>query len=255
MKYNRINFALVLFVLSTTLMLGSTIEAFAVDSEGRGEGGVGSIEACLNLGQPPNFAPCDTADEWKGGNITNDAGYKEGSSIPVRVDITGLESAPWQKLVIGWDITKTQGNTVKHTFDYVTSFDRNDSPHPCLEALPKDVCENWVDASIAIPPPTANTEDGVNGTSIEQPISSFNSLPANEKLFHIFAPNGESIQINSIGYVTEGDPSTNGANTEKTKLFVNYTTSSSNVIAAVGAHIASPLDWDNAAVSVQGKSF
>ena len=92
MKYKTLNIALVLFVLSTTVIFSSAIDAFAADPDGRGSSGVGSIEACLNAGQPPNFWPCDTADEWSGGNITNEAGYREGSSIPVRVDITGLEN-------------------------------------------------------------------------------------------------------------------------------------------------------------------
>ncbi|MGA0297293.1 MAG: hypothetical protein ACO3K2_08175, partial [Nitrosopumilaceae archaeon] len=124
MNYKTLNIALVLFVLSTTIIFSSAIDAFAADPNGRGSSGVGSIEACLNQGQPPNFWPCDTEDEWSGGNITNEAGYREGSSIPVRVDITGLENntegadAKFQELVISWDITKTQANIVKHTFDY-----------------------------------------------------------------------------------------------------------------------------------------
>jgi hypothetical protein len=267
MKYNSLNIALVLFVLSTTIILSSTINAYAADADGRGDSGVGSIEACLNAGQPPNFWPCDTADEWSGGNITNEAGYREGSSIPVRVDITSLENsteAKFQELVVSWDITKTQGNIVKHTFDYITSFDRNDSPHPCLDALPLDVCENWVKDTIAIPAPgnlttSASTMDGVNGTNtnatLGQPLSSFNSLPSNERLFTMFAPIGQNITINEIRYNSEGDPSNTGSNTESTELWINYTSSSSHVIAAFGAHVASPDDWTQSAVSVNGKSF
>jgi hypothetical protein len=265
MKYNSLNIALVLFVLSTTIILGSTIDAFAADPDGRGDSGVGDIEACLNAGQPPNFWPCDTDDEWKGGNITNEAGYREGSSIPVRVDITGLENsteAEFQELVISWDITKTQGNIVKHTFDYITSFDRNDSPHPCLDALPLTVCQNWNKTTIAIPVPTIGTSvlDGsVNGTtwpSESLPFASFDALPEDEKLFTMFAPNGKTITINDIRYNHEGDPSDNGSNTESTELWINYTSSSSHVIAAFGAHVASPTDWaETSAVSVNGKSF
>ena len=204
------NFVVVLFVLSTTLILGSTIDAYAVDPDGRGDSGVGEIEACLNLGQPPNFFPCDTSVEWDGGNITNEAGYIEGSSIPMRVDITGLETtAPWHQLEIEWDITKTQNNAVKHTFDYITSFDRNDEPHPCLVAIPGEVCETWFSASKEIPPPMANTTNGIIGGS-EQPITSFNLLKSlNQTKFWMFAPNA-TITINDIGYVSEGDPSDAG---------------------------------------------
>jgi len=265
MKFINTKTALVLFVLFSTLMIGSTIDAYAVDANGRGSTGTGSVEACLNLGQPPNFSPCDTDAEWNGGNITNDASYKEGSSIPIRVDITGLETAaPWQKLVIGWDITKTQANTKKHTFDYITSFDRNDDPHPCLDALPLDVCENWVKVTKEIPQPgsvniLANTNDGVNATTTNstygQPLTSFLNLPQNERLFTMFVPKNNTLLIHDIGYVSEGNPSNTGGNTEKTKLYVNYTSSSPHVIAAFGAHIASPDDWTNPATSVDGKSF
>jgi len=257
MDFINTKFALALLVLVSIVMFSSTIDAYAVDNTGRGSTGVGSVEACLNLGLPPNFSPCDTGVEWSGGNITNEASYKEGSSIPVRVDITGIETAaPWQKLVVGWDITKTQAGTVKHTFDYITSFDRNDDPHPCLDSLPLDVCENWEKATIAIPVPnnSTSTMDGVNGTDF-QPKTSFESLPSDEKLFSLFVPKNSTIVIHDIGYVSEGDPSFSGGNTEQTQLYVNYTTSSSHVIAAFGAHVASPNDWLNPATSVTGKSF
>jgi hypothetical protein len=268
MKYNTLNIALVLFVLSTTIILGSTTNAYAVDSDGRGDSGVGHIEACLNAGQPPNFWPCDTDEEWKGGNITNDAGYREGSSIPVRIDITGLENdtagVTYHGLAIEWDITKTQNNTVKHTFDYITQFDRNDDPHPCLIAHNSselEVCENWVSATKPIPRPSllASTTNGTNSTTtlLPQPRASFDMLnqTEGEQEFYMFVPAGESVFINSIYYLSEGDPSFAGGNTESTTLFVNYTTSSSEAIAAFGAHVASPDDWDWHAVDVNGKSF
>jgi hypothetical protein len=257
MKYKINNLVLVLFVLSTIVILGSTIDAFAADEDGRGDDGVGDIEACLNRPNLPNLAPCDMEDEWSGGNITFEASFREGASIPVRVDITGLEESEdvdFHTLVFDWDITKTQGNIIKHTFDYITSFDRNDRPHPCLEALPKEVCENWSSANFTIPAPSFNTVNGtVNGTN--QPIDSFNSLPIEERQFWMFSPNGTTIDIFDVDYVFEGDPSFSGSNTETTQLFVNYTTTSTDVIAAFGAHIASPDDWDFHAVDVNGKSF
>ncbi|MGD8918856.1 MAG: Ig-like domain-containing protein, partial [Nitrosopumilaceae archaeon] len=254
MKYNIQKIALVLFVLSTSIIFSSTIDAYAIDSDGRGSTGVGAIEACLNQGQPPNYWPCDTADEWSGGNITFEAGYREGSSIPIRVDVTGLEvEAPWQKLVISWDITKTQGNTIKHTFDYITSFDRNDDPHPCLMAYPGEVCENWSSDYIQIPIPMRNSTDGTTN-STEQPSQSFRNLPLDQTQFWLFSPEG-NVTINDIGYVSEGDPSSQGGNTESTQLYVNFTTTDPHVIAAFGAHVASPDDWVNHAVDVNGKSF
>jgi len=258
MKYNNKKLALVLFVLSTTLILGSAIDAYAADPDGRGETGDGDIEACLNRPGLPNFPPCDNTDEWNGGNITFDATYKEGGSIPVRIDITDLEvneNVSYQKLIIGWHITKTQGGIIKHTFDYITSFDRNDNPHPCL--VPVTVggpCEGFFSDSIDIPPPTVNTIDGTTGDL--QPITSFNLLKdIGETKFWMYSPEGTFVDITSIGYVSQGDPSFSGSNTESTQLFVEYTTDSTNVIAVFGAHISSPDDWDFHAVDVNGKSF
>jgi hypothetical protein len=256
MKYKINNLALVLFVLSTTLIIGSVADAHATV---RGTTGTGSIEACLNLGQPPNFSPCDTSDEWSGGNITNSAGYQEGASIPVRVDITGLDNSTGvhNELVIGWDITKTQANTVKHTFDYITSYDRNDTPHPCLVLVGNPVCAGYGMDSEDIPVPGSSGDPANfdNSTSV-QPFDSFKILEGlGETKFWMFAEDG-TVTINEIKYLSEGNPAPSGtSNTESTQLWINYTTTSPHVIAAFGAHIASPADWEHAAVSVDGKSF
>ena len=103
MKYNTKSFALVLFVLSTVLVLGSTVNAFAAPSLQVEQ------EACLN-NFTPDTNPCDTAVEWKGSNIQSDAEYVEGFSIPMRIEITGLDTdLDEHTLVIGWDLTKEQG--------------------------------------------------------------------------------------------------------------------------------------------------
>jgi len=261
MKYNNKNFALVLFVLSTILILGSAIDAYAADPDGRGDSGDGDIEACLNRPGLPNFPPCDVDVEWDGGNITFEATYKEGQSIPVRIDITGLEVNPdvqFQNVTIGWDITKTQGGIIKHTFDYITSFNSTNRADPCLGGDPKKVCDGWSFAKIEIPEPTNNTSFNTNGTgnsNPEQPITSFTALDPDQKFFWMFSPPNTTIEILGISYVSEGDPGENGSNTESTQLTVSYNSTSTNVIAAFGAHIASPDDWDFHAVDVNGKSF
>ena len=260
MKYKINNLALVLFVLSTMVILGSTIDAFAVDPDGRGEDGSGILEACLNAMDPPNFFPCDTADEWSGGNISTGGGYKEGSSIPMRVDITGLEDAPYQQVIFEYQITKIQGGDVQHAFDYITSFNNNDDPHPCLVAhnsTELEACDNWEWDSIVIPTP-ASTTVGINTTTtiLDQPGYSFDLLTDSEKSFYIFSPNGTTIDITGIGYVSghEGDPS-NSQNSQLTQLYVNYTTNSPDVIAAFGLHVASPNMWDLPATVIDGKGF
>jgi len=221
MKYNNKNFALVLFVLFTTMILGSAIDAYAAED--------GDIEACLNRAMLPNFPPCDNAEEWRGGNITNEASYKEGGSIPVRVDITGLETEE-NVLKIGWDITKTQGNVTKHTFDYITSFNYTTQADPCLGGDPNKVCENWDGSSDNIPPPTENTLDNTNATTTDplkgQPLTSFDLLDLEDKLFWMFSPPGTTVVIDSVSYITEGEPGDNKINTDSSSLLIEYTTDS-----------------------------
>jgi len=81
MMDNNKKLALVLFVLSTTLVIGFTTDAFAAAPTQV------DMEACLN-DFDPDTNPCDTAMEWKGSNIAQDATYPEGSSIPIRIEIT-----------------------------------------------------------------------------------------------------------------------------------------------------------------------
>jgi len=262
MKINNKKLALVLFVLSTTLILGSAIDAFAADPDGRGDSGDGDIEACLNRPVLPNFPPCDVDVEWDGGNITNEASYKEGQSIPVRIAITALEVNPdvqFQNVTIGWDITKTQGGIIKHTFDYITSFNSTNKADPCLGGDPNKVCDGWASDFIDIPAPTATTFFNTNGTNnsdaFQQPTRSLSFLTPDQKKFWMFSPPNTTIEILGISYVSEGDPGEFGSNTESTQLSIRYVTNSTNVIAAFGAHISSPDDWDFHAVDVNGKSF
>ncbi|HUT06536.1 MAG TPA: hypothetical protein VMW74_07615, partial [Nitrosopumilaceae archaeon] len=255
MKNNNKKLAMILFVLSTTLVLGSSIDVYANDSTGvRGTTGDGDLEGCLNGSAGDQI--CNTTAEWSGQNISHDAMYFEDNSIPIRVNITDLDTTPGlvQKLIIDWDITKSQGGIAKHTFDYITSFDTTDHPHPCLLAESTPRCDDFVTVTIPIPPPTVNTTvetaDGSN-----QPIDSFTSLPANKKLFHMFAPPGSELEILHIDYVTEGDPTGQESNTETNVIFVEFTTNSTDVIAAYGAHIASPDDWVNTASDVNGSPY
>ncbi|MDH3618462.1 MAG: hypothetical protein OEM89_07030, partial [Nitrosopumilus sp.] len=255
MKNNNKKLAMILFVISTTLILGSNIDAYAHHSDGvRGTTGDGDLEGCLNGAAGDQI--CNTAAEWNGQNISNEALYFEGNSIPIRVDITDLDTTDGlvQKLIIDWDITKSQGGIKKHTFDYLTSFDTTDNPHPCLLAETRPRCDGFVSDTIPIPPPGANTTTETVGNST-QPLDSFNAQPANNKLFYMFAPGGSELEILHIDYVSEGDPTGQASNTETNVIFVEFTTNSPNVIAAFGAHISNPEDWVNTASDVNGSPY
>jgi len=252
---NGKNLALVLFVLTTTLILGSAIDAYAGGST-PAENGSGELEGCLN--DKTGFsAPCDTADEWAKSNIAPHTSYTLGDSIPVRVDITldtdELGAGFTHLLQVSWDITK-QDNDLNHTFDFITSFDVNDDPHPCLVAhtgINDSPCDLWGSDTEPIPVPTENTLLGTTGSS--QPETAFGAFNTPERQFTMFADpaGGGTIEILDVSYSFEGDPEVD----DTTVLSVTFTTTSSHVVAAFGAHLASNLDWTNTATNVSGQPY
>ncbi|HUT06598.1 MAG TPA: hypothetical protein VMW74_07935, partial [Nitrosopumilaceae archaeon] len=244
----NMNFAFVLFVLFTTLIIGSTIDAFADHSGTQGTLGKGDFEACLN---DVGTFPCDTTGEWGRQNLTNEVNYTLNDSVPIRVDITDLDpNAGYHELIVEWDLAKTQGQVVKHTFDYITSFDRNDNPHPCLVLDPSPRCDTWEFDAEPIPAPSSYTDVNTVGDSM-QPIDSFNSITdPNQKLFYMFADGG-IVNILHADYVSEGDPNVDST----TRFSVIFSTTSSHVVAAFGAHLASSHDWINTADDVNGEPY
>jgi hypothetical protein len=242
MNYKSKNFALVLFVLSTTIILGSTVDAYAAPS--------GDIRVCLN-----EIDTCDSDIEWAGkGNLSNDDGaaYNEGDSVPIAIDITGITAGQQQRLVVDWDIQKND-NVVQHTFDYATSFDRNYTPDICFLFGLSPGCFVNASASATIDPPQ-NTTLETNPDNSPQPSTSINGLGVGEDQFKMFVSEG-TITIDDIGYLTPlADPGAQSTQTER--LYVDYTTSTAtHVVAAFGVHIASGDDWDHSATEVTGLSF
>jgi hypothetical protein len=245
MENHKTKLATLLFVISSVIFLGSSVNAYASHD--------GEIFVCLNLADP---TPCDQASEWVGkGNLGNnaDASYSEGDSIPVLIDITNIIPNEVQTLIVDWDITASGGSSPKHAFDYITSFDRNDNPDPCfLTDFASDCLENASQDSVTIPTPLSTTVGTVGGSN--QPADSISDLGGNEYMqFKIFAPSGD-ITIHSIDYVApQGDPAKKG---ETTQLQVTYTTTeATHVFAAFGVHVASDADWTLAATSITGLNF
>jgi len=249
------NLAFVLFVISATLILGSTTNSYAVQPSG-------DFEACLN-GEGDGI--CNTPDEWGAQNISTKIIYTEGESIPVRVDLINIpDDESDQVLTVDWDVTK-QDNDLSHTYDYITSYDRNDTPNPCFDIGFASGCvlDNTEahSSSIPIPAPGTNPGDANANTSdqniiaggVNQPIDSFDAITdPNEKLFWMFVPTGETVVIKSIKYDSQGDPTVDST----TQLSVTFTTTSSHVVAAFGVHVASLEDWKlTASTTISGKPY
>jgi len=254
------NLAFVLFVISATLILGSTTNAYA-GGPSPPDDGSGDLEACLNGVNGDQI--CDTTDEWTGQNISKDVQYVLGESIPIRVDITldtdELGPGFSHELRVDIDVTKKQGMDINHTFDYFTSFDRNDTPNPCFDigfplgCVLVDGLGLGPSSSATIDPPIKNTDVGIVSVEIGamQPKDSFNALPPGEKLFWMFVPSDKTVEIIDISYFSEGDPTLES----KTVLSVIFTTTSSKVVAAFGAHLASSNDWKFTAADVEGQPY
>jgi hypothetical protein len=250
MKYKIKNLALVLFVLSTVVILGSTDDAFADHVVPDGTSGDGSIQGCLN----DVDGSCDTEPEWKSQNIASDAFYFEGQPVPIRFDITNLDNATAtnHEIIFSYDITEKTSGTIKHPFDYITSYNVTDSPNACVGPDFGGLC---VSDSELITTPLENTEYQTVGP-ISQPETSFdNSWTADQKKFWMFAPIGETIEIKHVEYLSEGLPGSDGSQTETTQIRVIFATSSSHVVAAFGAHLGNPNDWEHGAGELTGKNF
>ena len=219
MKYNNNKLTLVLFVLFTTLVLGYTTNAFAAAPTQV------DLEACLN-NITPDTNPCDTAIEWKGGNIQSDAEYVEGFSIPMRIDITGLDTGILEhELVIGWDLTKKQGGVINHVFDYITTYNFTDDPHPCLvphNNTSDDVCANWNFDSFPTPTPTNSTAVDTVGL-LDQPTTSWDNLNSTEvQEIFLFSQDATILNITNVKYVDEGDPSGEASNSERASVSITF---------------------------------
>jgi len=185
-----------------------------------------TLEQCVNgtLAAP---APCT----WIAGSANSStAHWLEGDSVPVRVVISGLQPATSHSVSIEWDTTR-QG---QHPYDYLTGVYRSEgSANPCLGLT--GCGASIVTYPIPPDPSVSLGPDGVPGTEddIVQVPGSFS--------WYDGTPTGVS------SYVFAGSP----AGDSTTGLTVQFDTgSSSTVVLAFSAHIATRNDWAPAPVAL-----
>ncbi|MCI0692975.1 SprB repeat-containing protein, partial [candidate division KSB1 bacterium] len=203
-------------------------------------GGAWAQQPAGDLDQGKNETPAAFVDpvQWVNGNLNdNQAHYLEGMSIPYRLVLTNL-SIGSHTVNIEWD-TRDQS---KAAIDYITHFQRLEPHSQFLPAHSAEIVDPLLGLGLGSPPlstfpiPTPST----NGTLVAgQPATSFNALPAGERVMTIY--NGT---ITSMPYANE-DPL--GGMSAKTRLTINFTASASTVVLAWGGHIASNEDWDGGA--------
>jgi hypothetical protein len=136
------------------------------------------------IGDPP-INPAD----WVNGNAgASNSHYVEGESIGYRLVLTGLSTGS-HTAEIEWDIRSDSKNAI----DYITHYQRiNELVNP-LRDLPGSF---GPPNTFPIPPPPSSKLVG----GIPQPTTSFNALPAAERLFTIY--NGS---ITKLEYINNAD--------------------------------------------------
>lgn len=189
---------------------------------------------------------------WVNGNAgAQTAHYVEGMSIAYRSLVTGLTAGVCYEYELGYDTYHSA-----MAIDYLTHFQRLEphSPfnHPAEVINPLALVSGSTSYTMTttsthtfpIPAPApsgivsgAFNADGSARDISNQAATSFNALPAAQRLFTIY--NGE---IQNIFYVSEAPIVIGGADAE-TRLRVRFMANSDSVMLAWGGHIASRLDW------------
>jgi hypothetical protein len=206
----------------------------------------GSTNPAGNLDQVRNGSKASPTDpvDWVNGNAgSSNSHYKEGQSIPYRLTLTNLPfgASNQNSVKIEWDIEHSSKNAI----DYITTVVRNppggiaETIHVCGDAQYNTViagCTEGAFTTFVIPPPPVSKLVGSN----QQPTTSFNNLPAADKLFRIY--NGT---IDSITYINNADGNLGdlSAAQSSTRISVAFHATSSTVVLAWSGHIASRNDW------------
>lgn len=183
---------------------------------------VGNIVATVTFTDSSNtnldqYANSPT-NAWQNGNLNSgNHSYREGDSVPFRLDITGLSSGP-HTIHLNYDFSDGS----KRGYDFLTNFDRTVAPNPC-SGKPA-ICGTYADASIP-------TDSDVSSFQIAGNVRVFNAASA------------------SLG--------TYSLSAGKKDIILTFSTTNSEVIVAWGGHLASPVNWGagNGASSFPGGSL
>lgn len=181
-----------------------------------------------------------SAVEWVTTAITAQRGhFVEASSVPYRLVFETLLPGA-HRMVIAWD-TKASG---RHATDYLTHYNRL-QPHNQFGAhnVPETI------------QPLRDISGGPQGPSTFPipapaiPGSSFNALPLNQRVFHIY--NGT---ITSATYLEQGTLENPAA---ETRMAIDFTANDLPVVILFGGHLASKSEWGvgDTAAGVQGLSY
>jgi hypothetical protein len=207
---------------------------------GAGGNPAANLDQCANDPAPsPVTDGCNTnANQWLNGNLgASKSIYREDDSVPYRMRFSNLALAPVHTVIIEWDTTKGG----KHSFDYLTTWDRTVGPtstnpsgaaNPCLGVTP---CANPIITPIPHDPQVVTQIPGdFTMWGVESGSLSVSSLPAYSY------PNGS-------GFL--GDKSA--------RLSISFKATQPNPVLAWGGHIATRTDWGTggSAVAISGSPY
>ncbi len=193
------------------------------------------LDQCRNgtLATPETCAGAN----WVNGDLNaSQAHYVEGQSVPYRM-LLGNLTLGIHTITVEWDTTVGG----KHALDYLTSYNRTEATaDPCSDIAG---CNPALFSTRAIPidPEVAKGPDGILGTA--------DDVTQAPGVFTLYG--GNITQVS--GYTMDGT----FADTSKTRVTVTFTATSSSVILAWGAHIATRQDWgvNFSAIAISGAPY
>src|SRR4029079_19608521 len=256
---------LVLTSVMTMLVLSLTLIGATFVSAAKPTNSVAvDLDQCRNgaLGDPQtDIQQCVTtgsgATGWVNGNAgASNAHFAEGESISYRARLSGLpvsgQNTAQVVLIMGYDVIHNGHDAI----DYLTDKNRWQQPETTVADDPGDPCSGVAncgdlipDSTISIDQPETNIQvdktntlaNGcqTNGTgATQQPLTSFNALPAAQRQMELFGgTNGDFAYVAPVPSLLDknGDQEQQGR--------VTFTATSPTPVLAWGGHIASRLDW------------
>ena len=197
------------------------------------------LQQCSN-GQASSPNDCEDlnggSQGWVSGNVGDPGAHLlEGYSTPFRAVMSNLPIGVPVTITFGYDIRHSGANA----YDYLTSYQRLDPHayfgHPAEKVFPTDGVSGLSSTTNTYPiPAPSSTGSLVTG----QPTSSFNSLPASERVMTLFG--GNFANTDAVKYVSQGDLT---AEQSQTQIAVTFTPDSNTAILAWGGHIAQCSVW------------
>jgi len=214
-----------------------------------------SLEQCRNgTAASPEDCIANMGNGWGTGNVGDQQGHLvEGYSIPYRAIMENLPTSTSITVTLGYDIKHSGA----HAIDYLTHYDRLEPHfatfgHAAETVTPTDGVSgiSAPTTTFAIPAPssTSSCASPVSG----QPTTSFNSLPAGERVMTLFGGT-----ITAIAYTTTPPQGCLTDAQAETQIEVTFTVASSTAVLSWGGHIAKALDWspEDTAGGISGSPY